>query len=135
VTNGQAYLQECLKFNLTTQLSTYKKVIEPRETLVNKWSTGASVNILGHEVGPAMAEALTAWNLEAELKRVLIPVDVVAFIKPGRHAVPAELECLKENARVRIRTAEVVPFWQEPRLYDPTQEKLVRATPVSFAGA
>ena len=42
VLNGERYFDECLKINLTTQLSTYKKVIDDRKQMLARLHNGGT---------------------------------------------------------------------------------------------
>jgi hypothetical protein len=50
VASDRAYIDDCLKINLTTQLATYKRVVEGHPQLLERLR-GETFNIAGHEIG------------------------------------------------------------------------------------
>ncbi len=60
VLDGEAYIQELLRINLSTQLSVYGKVRENRDQLVEHMRSGGTANVEGYEIGlPLLDSAVT----------------------------------------------------------------------------
>jgi hypothetical protein len=51
ITDGEQYLQELLRINLMTQMTTYKVVRQERPELVAAMQQGQTVNVDGYEMG------------------------------------------------------------------------------------
>jgi uncharacterized protein len=57
VLDGESYLQELLRINLSTQLSVYGKVRESREQLVEHIRQGGVANVEGYEIGKPLLDS------------------------------------------------------------------------------
>lgn len=57
VLDGESYIQELLRINLSTQLSVYGKVRESREQLVDHIRQGGVANVEGYEIGKLLLDS------------------------------------------------------------------------------
>ena len=111
ILNGEEYIMEVLRSNLTTQLAVYGEVREDREQLIEKLRRNELVNVEGYELGQDVYGELAAlrlgesgWRHE---NRVLV-VQIGRNEKPKRQPagfaaqIGADLRCVVEE-----------PFWRE----------------------
>lgn len=128
ILRGQAYMQETLRLNLTTQLAVYREIRENRQVLVDRLRAGRTVNIDGYELcrdlyDQACAIDLTDGDTAFEGK--------VLIVQTGRK--PGPFSKGNEALRDRYRNAELTfaveePFWREIRPYTAVARGLQRAT-------
>jgi exosortase A-associated hydrolase 2 len=124
VLRGDDYLQECLRINLTTQLATYKRIVENRDQLMAKVEQGGTVNIAGYEIGNAMTSSLK--ELQFAVTATARPALVIHLLRNPKGVPRPEVKALAGQPGVRLETLYVQPFWQESKHYDPLPEALVR---------
>ncbi len=134
IVDGEPYLQECLRYNLATQVAVYKKVRYDRQALVQQLESGGSVNMRGYPVGANLALAIRRLDLRAVLSDVPCPVGIVLIERPGLRTRTAPFEGLGPTVRLDLRTLESNAFWQDAHSYDPEQRELV-ALSLSMSGA
>ena len=58
--NGQSYMQELLRINLTTQMTAYREIRDDRDALVAGMRAGRTANIDGYELSLPMFEEASA---------------------------------------------------------------------------
>lgn len=118
IARGATYFQECLMFNVTTQLATYKRVREDRKALRERLGRGQTVNILGHEIGKAMTESIEAFVLADAISVCGCPVDIVTVLKSDAASPSQDLQALASQPGVTVRGQRAVPFWLEPKIVE-----------------
>jgi pimeloyl-ACP methyl ester carboxylesterase len=133
VAHGETYLQDCLMLNLTTQLATYKKVVEDRKALLARMAAGQTVNVAGHEIGDGMAKSLAHLKLGSAVAALTCPVHVVAVVKASGASPGRDLQALAVNPNVMLAAQHVPPFWYEPKFLDSQQAALVEVSGPAFA--
>ena len=121
IVDGKSYFDECLRFNLTTQLATYRKVIENRKVLYENLKSGKFVNIMGYEVGNHLATSICDMNLFESTEKLNCSVDIIAFSRRLRESLE---KILGNNKKVTLNEMTVEKFWQESNIYNPNQIKL-----------
>jgi len=124
VMDGRDYFQECLRLNLTTQLATYRKVVEDRKQLMANLNDGKTINISGYEVDRLMADSISSMNLATQLDDITCLVHIIAFVRAGAEPVRNDMQPLTAGRKVNLRVLEVHQFWNEPRFYDAEQHAL-----------
>ena len=124
VMDGRDYFQECLRLNLTTQLATYRKVVEDRKQLMAKLNDGKAINISGYEVGRPMADSISNMNLATQLDDIACLVHIIAFVRAGAEPVRNDMLPLTAGRKADHRVLAVHQFWNEPRFYDAEQHAL-----------
>ena len=124
VVDGRDYFQECLRLNLTTQLATYRKVVEDRKQLMAKLNDGKAINISGYEVGRPMADSISNMNLATQLDDIACLVHIIAFVRAGAEPVRNDMLPLTAGRKADLRVLAVHQFWNEPRFYDAEQHAL-----------
>ncbi|HYW04929.1 MAG TPA: alpha/beta hydrolase [Gammaproteobacteria bacterium] len=126
VVKGGAYFLECLRYNLTTQLATHRRIVQDRGHLLAQLEAGQPVNILGYQVGPALAASVRGFDLVEAAQVAGCRVDVIGFARASEAGgVWRQLEQLPN---VAFRALAVPQFWHEPRFHDAAQPGLIEAS-------
>ncbi|MES9827874.1 MAG: alpha/beta hydrolase [Candidatus Thiodiazotropha sp.] len=111
IVDGDRYIQEALRSNLTTQLAVYGEVKETREMLVEKMKGGETVNVDGYDLHDTLFTQISNVNL-LELPVVENPQLIVKITK-GRRA-GKDLVALADRARDGVlEFAAEDTFWRE----------------------
>ena len=127
VLDGEDYLNQLLRFNLTTQLSTYGKVHNERSDLIQSLKEGSSVNILGYEITQSLADSLC--NLQIVQKNMPdCIVNIVTSTLSSSLKPPPQVAELVNNTAAQLVTVKARPFWHEPRFIDVRQKEIVDAS-------
>lgn len=130
ILDGDAYFQELLRSNLSTQLAVYGKVIDNREVLTARIRAGGSVNVDGYEIGKDLLESCgVSALLTTEAKRHDGPTLVVQIAASEAQKERAELKALAASYSqgTLLRAAEQ-PFWREIKPFYPRASQLQEAT-------
>jgi len=130
VLDGDAYFQELLRSNLSTQLAVYGKVIDNREVLTARIRAGETVNVDGYEIGKDLLESCgVATLLTTEAKRHDGPTLVVQIAASDAQKERADLKALAASYSqgTLLRAAEQ-PFWREIKPFYPRASQLQEAT-------
>lgn len=143
IVRGEAYLQELLMLNVTTQLATYKHVREDRKVLRERLARGESVNVAGHEIGQRMAESLETYRLADAVRACGCAVGIVTALKTEGAAPARELQALNDPPMVTVAGRRVPAFWYEPRfaefppaaMWEASLTMLAREAPEREAGS
>ena len=119
IANGQGYMQELLRINLTTQMTAYREVRDDRDALVATMRAGGTANVDGYELSLSMFEEASA--LQAPTSRrftgdcLIIDITRGAVQAPGPEA--SRFSAAYTNATVAVLRED--PFWKEvERFYD-----------------
>ena len=128
VVQGERYMQELLRINLTTQMAVFKQIRADRAQLVQSLRDGQPVNVDGYEVMWPMYEQVAALTLEgacgpAAGRRLIVQVERAAGAPPSR-----ELEALAAGASgTTLEIVQEEPFWKEIlRFYETAPELFAR---------
>lgn len=113
IVDGERYMQELLRINVTTQMATFKEVRQDRDSLVASMQQGNTVNVDGYELAHAFYSEVCAVKLAANRKRHQRSCLVVRVDRqPDRPSL--ELQQLAATySRATIRFAQEEPFWKE----------------------
>jgi exosortase A-associated hydrolase 2 len=119
VVNGDRYLQELLRINLSTQMAVYREIRTDRETMGKALATGGTVNVDGYEISGEMSRQLSAVRLDAERpfagRCLIVQIDRAAIAAAPE--IAALRATISDAATVALVREE--PFWKEiPRLYE-----------------
>jgi pimeloyl-ACP methyl ester carboxylesterase len=63
IVSGKAYINQCLRSNLTTQMAAYGKIVKDRKALVNDLAAGQRVNVDGYLLTESLYQQMEAINL------------------------------------------------------------------------
>ena len=119
VVDGNRYMQDLLRTNLTTQMAVYKEIRQDRAELVAQMEGGRTVNVDGYEMALPLFAQTSSVKLAGERKAFAGPCLIVQVDpQPGRRA--ADLQQLVEAyPQATLATAQEEPFWKEIlRWYD-----------------
>ena len=122
--HGEHAFHELLRFNLTTQLGAYRKIVRKAADLVTEWEKGGTVPVLGHDIGSRMAFDIRGLKVETA-PAPGCPCRVLLF-----NEQPSGLPA---SWGAEERVVPVQPFWHEPVKHDPYQRELVKAS-LALAG-
>jgi len=121
--HGQHAFHELIRFNLTTQLGAYRKIVRKAADLIAEWEGGSTVPVLGHDIGSRLAFDIR--DLDVSSAAPGCPCRVVLF-NDQPSGLPA-------SWAAEERVVPVQPFWHEPVKHDPYQRELVEAS-LAMAG-
>jgi hypothetical protein len=114
IIDGERYVQELLRINLTTQMAVYKEIRIDRAGLIVKLDAGETVNVDGYEISRTMYEQLCTVKLD---KTVPFPHARCLVIQVDRNSdAPrsAEISRLAEQwPHSTVVVAQEQPFWKE----------------------
>ncbi len=130
VLDGDAYFQELLRSNLSTQLAVYGKVIDNREVLTARIRAGETVNVDGYEIGKDLLDScgVTAL-LTTEAKQHTGPTLVVQIAASDAQKERADLKALAASyAQGTLLRAAEQPFWREIKPFYPRASQLQDVT-------
>jgi exosortase A-associated hydrolase 2 len=130
ILDGDAYFQELLRSNLSTQLAVYGKVVDNREVLTARIRAGFTVNVDGYEIGKDLLESCGVNTLiTTEAKRHDGPTLVVQIAASEAQKERPELKALAASYSqgTLLRAAEQ-PFWREIKPFYPRAGQLQEAT-------
>ena len=128
VVDGERYMQEILRSNLTTQLAVYGKVTEKREDLIRKIRSGGTVNIEGYELTNTLFDQSSNINL---LRENLYFTNNALIVQCGKKDQPLrkELKSLSEKyTNAELSHVEEEPFWREIKRYYGKADNLFSVT-------
>lgn len=118
--SGEDYLQQLLRQNLTTQMATWGRVRENRETLLSQSSRGEAINVQGFELGPRLIRDMRNFQVRQD---GAVPRALLIRCAPAMEPPPQWQAWLSDD-QVEFAAVEVRPFWFEPKHYDPFQAPL-----------
>jgi pimeloyl-ACP methyl ester carboxylesterase len=129
VIDGEAYFQEILRINLSTQLAVYGKVLETREVLVERVRAGGTVNVDGYEIGAELLATCGVARLMPSSPQHRGPTLVVQVIANDKVKDRNELRTLAESYSTgTFERATEQPFWREIKPFYGRAEHLYNAT-------
>ena len=113
IVDGNRYVQDLLRINLTTQMAVYKEIRYDRDALVDQLRSGAMVNVDGYELSRTLYEQLAEVKLSTGTKRFSGPCLITQVDRqPGRSS--AELVQLSgAYPGSALASVQEEPFWKE----------------------
>lgn len=133
VVDGEKYMQELLRINLTTQTAVYKEIRHNREALVRMMQDGNTVNIDGYELAYPCYEQASTLKLNEGRKRYAGQCLILQLGKEGQVIRPELLALHETYPFSDIEGVVEEPFWKEikrwyrtaPNLFETTLEWIV----------
>ena len=126
VLNGEEYVLEFLRSNLTTQLAVYGEVREDREQLIEKLQRNELVNVDGYELGRDVYQELAALRLADHGGGNHGSALVVQI---GRTERPKNQPAgFAERTGAELRCVVEEPFWREIKRFYYRADTLFAAT-------
>ncbi|MBI1824635.1 MAG: alpha/beta fold hydrolase [Nitrospirae bacterium] len=129
ILKGEKYFQECLRSNLTTQMTTYRKIKYTREQMVKELLAGRPVNIDGYLISSDFYKQISQIDLVAGMRSYSRPLLMVQIHKEENVKIDKELQgfhqTLEEAGKpAQFMTVRGEPFWRELKTF-PQQEALL----------
>jgi exosortase A-associated hydrolase 2 len=112
VVDGEKYIKEFLRSNLTTQLAVYGEVRETREKLIERMQNGELVNVEGYDLNEAQYDSLCGLNL-LEVEADLAEMSVLIVQVSRTDKVKKDIAALLEKTAADICFANEEQFWRE----------------------
>jgi hypothetical protein len=130
ILDGDAYFQELLRSNLSTQLAVYGKVVDNREVLTARIRAGGSVNVDGYEIGKGLLDSCgVSTLLTTDAKRHAGPALIVQIAATEAQKERAELKALAASyGQGTLARAAEQPFWREIKPFYPRASQLQELT-------
>ena len=127
------YFNQCLRSNLTTQMSTYKKIIYTREQMLQDMKSGKAVNIDGYLISSIFYQQALSVNLNKMLPKYSSPVLITHISKNSGGKAPNNLTNLYQkyfqtNPASSLAIVKEMPFWSNVNNYYQKTEKLYAST-------
>lgn len=117
IVDGNSYMQEMLRINLTTQMATYKKVIHNREALIEMMKNGEPVDIDGYQVSyEYFQQASKVKLLENDWQHAGKSL-IVQIGKPEQPVKPDIGKLASHFTGCDIKKAHEYQFWKEIKIY------------------
>lgn len=128
VVDGNKYMQEILRINLTTQLAVFGKIVNNRETLVENMKAGELVNIDGYDVNFQLYKQISELNLLTEKSVTDLKCLITQLGKPNQKARKDidELRQMFSSSSFEMVTEE--PFWREIKQFYNSAPNLFKTT-------
>jgi exosortase A-associated hydrolase 2 len=128
IVDGEKYMQELLRVNLTTQMAVYKEIRHKREDLVRLMQNGDTVNVDGYAIAYPCYEQASAVKLHEGRNQFTSPCLIVQVGREGQTIRP-ELKALHEAyPSADIRLAVEDQFWKEIKRWYRTAPNLFEVT-------
>lgn len=131
---GADYLNDLLRINVTAQFAVHKGVRCGRPALIAALDRGATVNVLGWEIGGAFARTVRDARFRPLVDDLRCPVVVIDLQRPDDAGPPPVLSAPDQAPRVITRGVRGVQFWDDPKVVDPAPEALTRAVVETTCG-
>ena len=112
IVDGDRYMQELLRINVTTQMATFKEIRQERPALVEVMRQGNTVNVDGYEMSFPLYSEVAALKLAAAPHRHTGPC-LVAQIDRQERPSPELQQLAACYSRATVAFAQEEPFWKE----------------------
>jgi exosortase A-associated hydrolase 2 len=136
IVEGKPYIDQCLRSNLTTQMSTYKKIIKDRKQLISDLMADQTVNIDGYLVTKALYQQIETINLLTKPLGAPPNVLILRVSKKENQPIEDEIAKLYMKYRDQYDSAKLLNvkedlFWTDTKIYNP-QAKNVQESVVNW---
>ena len=127
------YLQMCMRSNLATQMSIFRKIIYTREKMINALEVGKSINIDGYLISSKFYQQASKINLIDGLPQFSNPILISHIVKNPDAKIPTPTTNIfekikKRNEQSTLSVVKEEPFWSELRVYYQKAENLFNST-------
>lgn len=132
IIHGKAYIDQCLRSNLTTQMALHKKIIKDRKALIGDLMAGHAVNIDGYLLTKKLYQQIEGLNL---LTNPLTPPQRLLLLHVSRREnqpIGEEIKELFMKYKASTNEAEFMNvtehhFWTDTRIYIPQVRNIQEA--------
>lgn len=128
IINGETYMRQMLRINISTQSAVYREVRYNTEALIQMMKKGGTVNVDGYEISwPLYEQTINIDMLDGDKKFLGSTILVQISKKEGKYNKNLEkLRTLYSNCEITLAVEE--PFWKEIRRYYFKAENLFNVT-------
>lgn len=112
IVDGERYMQELLRINITTQMATFKEIRQERPALVEIMQRGSTVNVDGYEMSLPLYSEVAAVKLAATPHRYSGPC-LIAQIDRQERPSPELQQLAASYNNATLTFAQEEPFWKE----------------------
>ena len=132
IIQGKAYIEQCLRSNLTTQMTLYKKVVKDRQALVRDLMMGEMVNIDGYLLTKALYEQMVSIDLLSSPGPVAKKALLVQISRKENEPMEKGLAAVHSkwaelNGQTELVSVRENFFWQDQKIYQPRAGNLEEA--------
>lgn len=128
IVQGKAYIDQCLRSNLTMQMMVHNKIIKDRKTLVSDLLAGLTVNIDGYLLTKDLYKQIELINLmttSASLQNILI----IQVSRKENQPIGEEISALHMKYEAKSRRADLLSvkeefFWTDTKMYSPQSRNI-----------
>lgn len=139
VIDGEAWLMQALRSNLTTQLTAYRKVVESRSDMFRRVLNGeGTCNVAGYDIGSRFAHSLVTRNEKSTIDDLLTLIGSsrvhLVYSSQGSAQASSNLHtALHGKVDIRISSSQEPPVWAESAMSG-TQCAWFHANMLAIAG-
>jgi exosortase A-associated hydrolase 2 len=112
IVDGDRYMQELLRINVTTQMATFKEIRQERPALVEVMRRGSTVNVDGYELSHPLYAQVAAVKLAAQ-PHVYAGPCLIAQVDRQERPSPELQQLAASYGRATLTFAQEEPFWKE----------------------
>jgi exosortase A-associated hydrolase 2 len=132
--DGEQYVKELLRVNLTTQMAVFKEIRADREALIAALGRGEPVNVDGYDLSPDMFNSLCALKMGAlappTATTLIVQVERMTDARPD-----ARLQGLQASwPACTLAVVQEEPFWKEIKAFYDSAPNLFRRSQEWLAG-
>ena len=129
----ETYLKQCLRANLATQMSTYKKIKYTRKQMIEDFKAGKNINIDGYLMSADLFQQASSIDLVKRTLEYSGPVNIMHISKIDNVKAPIGITELHQKYKQKNSSAELniiteEPFWQSVKAYYQKSDNLFNAT-------
>ncbi len=112
IVDGDRYMQELLRINVTTQMATFKEIRQERPQLVEVMQQGSTVNVDGYEMSLPLYSQVAAVKLASTPHRFVGPC-LIAQVDRQERPSPELQRLAASYSNATLAFAQEEPFWKE----------------------
>ncbi len=133
IVDGNSYIDQCLRSNLATQMTIYRKIVKTRDQLVHELISGGFVNIDGYLLSRELYTQVKNINLVDQIKRKDLDVLLLQISKETNRAINELYKKLvslysSEQHPAAFENIQGDMFWTEGRTHIERTENMYSTT-------
>lgn len=122
IVRGDKYFYECLRSNLTMQMSIHGKVVVNRDELIKRLDQGEPVNIDGYYVSTQFYKEIWVVDLAQSVRSLKSPVLLLQVAKVETAPVEKDLETIASTLNAANQLSELIvvkedQYWKDIPAY------------------
>jgi len=136
IIDGNSYINQCLRSNLTTQMAIHKKIIKNRDELINDLMADKKVNIDGYLLTKTLYQQIKAidlldHSLNVSQNALLVQVSRKENQPDDEKMKMLYTKCKSINSNSELLNVKEDYFWTDTKMYNPRTEN-IQETVVSW---